>query len=155
MRGALQRVFVPLALAIALGPLAAAGCGGGGNGVGACKQIEEARCNRAASFCQSGSNPIVLTPPNYTNGSSAQACIRYYDTACLNGLEVGSYSPTQVNNCVGAINKGTCAIVETPWDDPSCAWLIPPNTPEASVEAASDAGGDAAEAGDSGDGASE
>jgi len=152
MRGALQRVFVPLALAIALGPLAAAGCGGGGNGVGACKQIEEARCNRAASKCQ---DSIPLTSPYAASGSEAAACIRYYDTACLNGLEVSDPGSAKVAACVKAINNGDCATVETPWNVSDCAWLIPPNTPEASVEAASDAGGDAAEGGDSGDAANE
>ncbi len=150
MRGALQRVFVPLALAIALSPLAAAGCSGSGNNVGTCKQIEEARCNQAPK-CPD----IQLTPPFYSNGSAVQACIRYYDTACLNGLAGNSPSSSQVTKCLAAINKGICSVVETPWSDPDCDWLIPPNTPEAGVDATDAEGGEAGEAGDSGDGASE
>ncbi len=152
MRGPLQRVFVPLALAIALGPLAAAGCGGGGNGVGTCKQIEEARCNRAYSHCQGNdAGDIQLMPPFYSNGTAVQACIRYYDTACLNGLAGNSPSSSQVTQCLAAINKGTCSVVETPWSVEACAWLIPPNTPEASVDATDAEGGDAADSAEAGD----
>ena len=148
----MRRWFVPLALAIALAPLGAAGCGSSATGVGACKQIEEARCNRAYNHCQTGSNPIQLTPPNYSSGNSAEACVRYYDTACLNGLAVGQYSNAQVTDCVNAINNGSCAVVLDPWDNSSaCSWLIPPNTPEASVEAGDAEGGDAADAGGDGD----
>jgi hypothetical protein len=145
----MHRVFVPLALALALAPMAAAGCGSSANGVGACKQIEEARCNRAASHCPD----IQLTPPYYASGSAADACIRFYDTACLNGLEVSGQSNSDVTNCVQAISNGTCAIVETPWNSPSCTWLIPPNTPEAGAEAgAADAdAGDTSDSGEEGD----
>jgi hypothetical protein len=144
----MRRWFVPLALAIALAPLAAAGCGSGGNGVGTCKQIEEARCNEAPK-CPD----IQLTPPYYTNGSAVDACIRYYDTACLNGLAVASPSSSEVTQCLQAINSGKCSIVETPWNDSRCAWLIPPNTPEAGPDgdAADGDGGDSSDAGEEGD----
>ena len=156
MRGPLHRVFVPLALAIALAPLAAAGCGTSANGVGVCKQIEEARCTRAYNHCQgTDASDISLTPPYYTSGNAEQACIRYYDTACLNGLAVANPNSTEVNDCLAAINGGTCAIVETPWNDSRCAWLIPPNTPEAGTDGDADAtdgdagdGSDATEEGD-------
>jgi hypothetical protein len=151
MRGALQRVFFPLALAVALSPLAAAGCGNSANGVGACKQIEEARCSRAFAHCQDGgASDISLTPPYYTNGNSEQACARYYDTACLNGLAVGTPSTTYVNDCVSAINQGSCAMVETPWNFPACSWLMPTPAPEAGPDGDADAAdtGDASEDGD-------
>jgi hypothetical protein len=143
----MRRWFVPLALAIALAPLGAAGCGSSANGVGTCKQIEDARCNRAPS-CPD----IQLMPPYYTSGSAVDACIRFYDTACLNGLAVANPSSAEVTQCLKAIQTGTCKVVEDPWDNSSaCAWLIPPNTPEASVEAGDAEGGDAADAGEDGD----
>jgi hypothetical protein len=151
MRGALQRVFFPLALAIALGPLAAAGCGTSANGVGVCKQIEQARCDRAYNHCQGNdASDINLSPPYYTSGNSEQACIRYYDTACLNGLEVSNASFTQadVNSCLAAINGGSCALVETPWDDPRCAWLVPPAQVEAGTDGDAEAGDADADAGE-------
>src|ERR1700683_4856475 len=122
----MRRCCGMLALAIALALLAAAGCGTSANGVGQCKQIEEARCAYAATHCQSGPNPIQLTPPYYTSGSAQQACDRYYDTACLNGLaNTPPSGQTSVNDCIQAI-QSSCALTETPWNDPRCAWLIPP-----------------------------
>ena len=150
----MRRWFVPLALAIALAPLAAAGCGTSATGVGACKQIEEARCSRAYNHCQGNdASDIALSPPYFTSGNSEQACVRYYDTACLNGLEVGTYSQTAVNNCVEAITSGTCETVETPWNVSACAWLIPPNTPEAGPDgdAADGDGSDTSDASEDGD----
>jgi hypothetical protein len=150
----MRRWFVPLALAIALAPLASAGCGNSATGVGACKQIEEARCNRAYSHCQGNdASDIDLSPPYFASGNSEQACVRYYDTACLNGLEVGSYTQTEVNNCVNAINQGTCALVLAPWNDSRCAWLTPPNTPEAGPDgdAADGDGSDSSDASEEGD----
>jgi hypothetical protein len=147
----MRRWFGTLAVAIALALLAAAGCGNGANGVGSCKQIEEARCARAAAICQSGDAAIQLAPPYTTNGSAQDACDRYYDTACLNGLATSPPYGNSVANCVKAIQTTKdCAIVETPWNDSACAWLIPPNTPEASTEASAE-GGDASDANEAGE----
>jgi hypothetical protein len=148
----MHRWLVPLVVAgttASLAPLFAgstAGCGTSANGVGACKQIEDARCQAAANCSQ-----IQLSPPYSTNGSATDACIRFYDTACLHGLAVATPSQTQINACVqsiqaatasaGAVKDGGCNVVETPWQyAPSCAWLIPP-----------DSGAPAADAGDAGD----
>ncbi len=148
----MRRTFGTLAVAIALALVAAAGCGNSANGVGVCKQIEEARCARAASFCGPTSDAsIQLTPPYYSNGSAQDACDRYYDTACLNGLAVSVPSNTDVGNCVKAIQSGLCDLVETPWSDSRCSWLIPPNTPEASTDADAE-GGDASDANEAGEG---
>jgi hypothetical protein len=150
----MRRWFGTLAVAIALALLAAAGCGNGANGVASCKQIEEARCAYAAANCQSGDAAIQLTPPYTTNGSAQQACDRYYDTACLNGLANNPPNGnTSVTDCVAAIQKGPCAVAETPWNYPACAWLIPPNTPEASTDADAEGGdaSDSSEAGEDGD----
>jgi hypothetical protein len=146
----MRRWFGTLAVAIALALVAAAGCGNSANGVGACKQIEEARCAYAATNCQSGDAAIQLTPPYYTSGSAQQACDRYYDTACLNGLANTPPYGNSVADCVAAIQKGPCALVETPWNYPACAWLIPPNTPEASTDADAE-GGDASDANEAGE----
>lgn len=133
---------IPLALGIALAPIAAAGCGSDATGVGDCKQIEEARCTAAAKC-----SAVSVTPPYYTNGSGTDACIRYYDTACLHGLAGNQPGPGQLNACVQKIQTGGCGVVEAPWSYPDCSWLIPPNTPEASTEASVDGeGGEAGEA---------
>jgi hypothetical protein len=137
--------LVLLVLALAAAPVAA-GCGTDAQGVQTCKDIEEARCNAAAS-CPS----VQITPPYTTNGSDVAACIRYYDVACLHGLAVtdpGS-STAKVSNCIKAISvKGACAVVANPELSPDCAWLIPPNTPAPEAGEA----GDASDAGDAGDG---
>ena len=137
----------PLLLALALaGAPVAAGCGTDATGVGTCKEIEEARCTAAASCPE-----IQITPPYYTNGSAVDACIRYYDTACLHGLAVGNQSDTVVNGCVAAIKaKGACAVVENPATSAACSWLTPPNTPppEAGPGEAGDAGDAGTDVGD-------
>jgi hypothetical protein len=146
----MRRWVVPLALAVGLGLVSAAGCGNSAIGVNYCKQIEEARCDQAPK-CPD----IQLTPPNYSTGSAVDACKRYYDIACLNGLQGNNTSSAQVTQCVNAINDfgGNCKIVEAPWTYAPmgvCSWLIPPNTPEAGPDGdASDAdtGAEAAEDG--------
>jgi hypothetical protein len=112
-----------------------------------CKTIEEARCNAAAKC----SSTVQLTPPYTTNGSDVDACIRYYDVACLHGLAVSDVSGAQVSACVAAISApGACAIVANPELAPKCSWLIPPNTPP--PDASDGEAGDAADAADSSDG---
>ena len=135
--------LVLLALALAATPVAIAGCGTDATGVQTCKDVEEARC-RAAASCPA----VQITPPYYANGSSVDACIRFYDVACLHGLAVtdpGS-STQKVSDCVNAISlKGACSVVANPELAPQCSWLIPPNTPAPE-------GGEAGDASDAGDG---
>jgi hypothetical protein len=95
----------------------AAACGTAADGVDACKQIEEARC-KLAPACG-----ITLEPPYSNAGTDVDACIRYYDIACLHGLEVGNPGPTAVNACVAAITN--CATVVAPQNNPACSWLSP------------------------------
>ncbi len=141
------RLVPLLALAVALAPLAAAGCGTDAVGVAACKQIEEARCLRAAKSCPQ----LQVSPPVYNSGSWADACIRDYDVACLHGLSVSDPGPAVVNACVSAIQSGTCDVVQNPTTAAACAWLQPPASTAAD---ASDAeGGEGGEGGDAGDGA--
>jgi hypothetical protein len=108
------------------------GCGTDATGVDQCKQIEEARCRRAAAACPD----VHLTPPYSTTGSAADECVRFYDTACLHGLENGPPKPEDVDHCVAAIAHGTCDVVQTPESSPACAWLIPPAEADASSVAA-------------------
>jgi hypothetical protein len=68
---------------------------------------------------------MTLEPPYSTSGSDTDACIRFYDTACLHGLEVNDPGPTAVSQCVAAINRA-CTVVAQPQTDPACAWLAPP-----------------------------
>ena len=137
------RVPAVLALAVGLATVAAA-CGSSATGVDACKSIEEARCKQVPS-CP---NVQVSPPLWYTSGSAVDACIRYYDTACLHGLSIGSNPGTsQLNACVAAINSGDCNTVAAPETDPSgaCAWLIPPADEDGGD------GGDASDAAADGD----
>jgi hypothetical protein len=138
------RVRAP-AFAILLGVvLPAVGCGTDAVGIDVCKQIEEARCRRA------GACGVVLEPPYSTTGGPVDACIRYYDVACLHGLANG-YDPgaAPVRACIAAIGDDPCTngkdLVAHPENDPACAWLVPPAVAlqqEASTAADSDAAGD-------------
>jgi hypothetical protein len=136
---------VLLVLALAGAPVVTAGCGTDAHGVDTCKQIEEARCRAAdADKC----SVIQSPPPYYSNGSPVDACIRYYDVACLHGLAVSNDPhPSDVAACVKAINSGKCSIVEDPTTSSACSWLSP--TPvEAGAEAEAGEAGDASDAGD-------
>jgi hypothetical protein len=116
---------------LALAGLLIAACTGGPVGVDACKSIETARCQQVAKNCPG----ISMQPPIWTSGDGADACIRYYETACLHGLAVGDPGSTAVTQCVNAINNNGCDVVATPEIDPACSWLVPP-VPEAGAEAA-------------------
>jgi hypothetical protein len=132
----MPRLPVVLALALGLAPVVGA-CGTSAVGVAACKSIEEARCRQIPS-CPN----VQISPPLwYTAGSATDACIEYYETACLHGLSVSDPGTSDVNNCVYAINNDGCDVVAEPQIDPLCAWLIPPAVEE-----------DAGEAGDAPDG---
>jgi hypothetical protein len=142
----MRRWLAPILVAGSLGalaPFAGTGCGSSATGVGVCKQIEDARCQAAANCSQ-----IALSPPYYTSGSGTDACIRFYDTACLHGLAVATPSQTQVDACVSAIQKPkACAVVIAPWTSPACTWLVPPDSGSPVVDAGD--GGDASNAADS------
>ncbi len=115
------------------------GCGTGAVDVDGCRQIEEARC-RQAPGCG-----IPITPPYFTSGTNVEACIRFYDDACLHGLASSDPGAAAVNACVMAIQNDTvkkdgCSIVLVPQtDQAACGWLVPPaSTPaDAAAEAAS------------------
>jgi hypothetical protein len=128
-----------LALGIGTAGLLGSGCGTDAAGVQSCREIEEARCRRLGvlgSACN-----ISLEPPYYTSGNAVDSCIRFYDTACLHGLEVSDPGPVVVNECVSAIADGGCNIVTSPQDAPACAWLVPAALADAGAEA--DVGPDA------------
>lgn len=143
-------LVLPLALA-ALAPFCAGGCGTDAYGVSECKQIEEARC-RAAAKCPD----IPLGDIYHASGTDVDACIRFYDIACLHGLEVNDPGATVVNQCVLAIQAtdggASCSIVEQPWTTKACSWLAPSNIPEASTPEAAPDAADASDAADSSDG---
>ena len=130
------------ALTVAVPLLVCAACGSDATGVDTCKRIEEARCRRAPG-CR-----IQLEPPYFTSGNAVDACIRFYDTACLHGLEASDPGPVVVSACVDAIsNPATaCSVVASPQTDPKCAWLVPSSTPSD----ASDAVGNATDAANQG-----
>lgn len=114
-------------------------CGTDAVGVESCRKVEEARCRQAPSC------GIPLEPPYHTSGNDVGACIRFYDDACLHGLEVSDPGPTAVNACVAAIQSNGCGVVKAPETAPdaACAWLVPPASApssDAAPEAASEAG---------------
>jgi hypothetical protein len=130
--------WLALAFVAALAvPVLGIACSNGANGVDACRQIEDARCVRAASC------GIDLAFPLHAGSSPSDdvtACQLFYEDACLHGLTT-SVSPSniEVTQCVAAIAKtGSCDAVVNPQNNPSCAWL---NPPDAGVDAgtASDA----------------
>jgi hypothetical protein len=126
-------------------------CGTSAVDVDGCRQIEEARCRQAPSC------GIKLTIPNFTSGSDVDACIRYYDDACLHGLVAGDPGPTAVSACVAAIqadtlDKDDCGVVTAPQSDTAaCGWLLPTGT--APADASADVS--VVDAGDAGDTGSE
>jgi|SRR5580704_3676561 hypothetical protein len=129
------RRLAALALLLA-GPAVASGCGTDAVDVDGCRQIEEARC-RQLPACG-----IMPETPWFTSGTTVDACVRYYDDACLHGLAVSDPGPAAVSACVAAIEadtkqKDSCAIVNAPQTDvAACGWLVPPAT---TVADASDA----------------
>ncbi len=128
-------------------PVCATGCGTSPVGVGACKQIEEARCRRAPAC------GVSINPPYSTNGSDVDECIRFYDVQCLHGLAVADPGSQAVSACVASIMSSPCdgspPLFET---NSACDWLTTLPPAEASAEAdetGTDAASDATEAGDS------
>ena len=135
-RGSLAAVLLAGAV-LAGGCIVGEGCGTDATGVDSCRQIEDARCRRAPAC------GISLQPPYSTSGSAVDACIRFYETACLHGLEVSDPGPLIVGQCVTAITDGGCSVVASPQTSPACAWL----SPSPSATDASDAPTDALDAG--------
>jgi hypothetical protein len=123
--------IVASALGAALVALVA--CGTDAAGVDSCKKIEEARCQRAPA-CN-----ISLTDPPHRD-PDVEACLRFYDIACLHGLEVGDPGTVIVQGCVTAIQNNDCNTVLHPETDPACAWLIPIPTPDAGTDGTDDGG---------------
>jgi hypothetical protein len=143
----MRRPWLLLAIPLAVAPLVALvglGCGSGAIDVQACQEIETARCNQAPK-CPA----IDLEPPYSTSGTDVQACIRFYQVACLHGLTESPPTGQSVSECVDRINSAegdaACSIIEEPWSVDACAWLNPPALPEASTDA-SDAGDAASDA---------
>jgi hypothetical protein len=129
---------VALSLAFA-GGLGVVACGNTANDVGACQQLESARCVRAQGC------GIDLGFPLHS-GSSAQdavtACQMYYRDECLHGLVTpATVTSAEVSSCLKAIQTGSCETVVSPQSNVACAWLIPP---DAGAEAGADATTDSA-----------
>jgi hypothetical protein len=134
-----------LALACAITSFALVfACGTGASSPDACRSVMEAQCRRAPA-CN-----IPLEPPYSATGSTVDACIRFYDVACLHGLEVGNPGANEIKACVAAISNlsNDCGVVATPQNVSACSWLIPPaaaTTSDAAAEATAQAAIDAAE----------
>jgi hypothetical protein len=129
-----------LALACAMTAFAlGSACGTGASSPDACRSVMEAQCRRA------GTCNLPLQPPYSTSGSNVDACIRFYDVACLHGLEVGNPGATMINACVAAIAdlSNDCGVATSPQNVSACAWLIPP-APATTTDAAPDAPPEAA-----------
>ena len=131
-----------VALVAALGAFALApACGTDAVGIGACREVETARCTHAAAC------GVDLSHPVHSDGTDGdvESCIRFYHDQCLHGL-VASKEPgaIAVKACVDAISSGDCAVVKQPETSSACAWLTPPATVDAAV--ADSATADAADA---------
>jgi hypothetical protein len=124
-------------VAVALVALVAMGCGTSPVGVGACKQVEEARCRRAPAC------GVNLEPPYSTTGGDVAACIRFYDVACLHGLAVADPGQDAVNACVASIESSPCAGLPLFETGSACAWLTKVTGVEAGTSDASEASADA------------
>jgi hypothetical protein len=125
--------------ALMMAVASATDCGTSATGVDACRQIEGARCRRAPAC------GIPLQPPYHTTGSDVDACIRFYDLACLHGLAVSDPGTAAVQACAAAINNNGCGVVRQPESDTACAWLdagAPGSSPDASAAAADAGSGD-------------
>ena len=89
-----------------------------------CRNIEEARCRKAP-----GCNIDLDQPPHSgtSNDDKIEACIAWYDDACLHGFIAGDPGPTAIQSCVDAINGGDCNTVAHPETNSACVWLVPPD----------------------------
>jgi hypothetical protein len=134
-----------LALACAMAALAlGSACGTGASSPDACRSVMEAQCRRA------GACNLPLQPPYSPSGSNVDACIRFYDVACLLGLEVGNPGATAINACVAAIADlaNDCGVATSPQNVSACSWLIPQaaaTTTDAAPDAPAEATVDAPE----------
>ncbi len=127
----LSRVSTSLAIAalVAVATAVAPGCGNDAVGVEACRQIEDARCNRAVEC----SIPLAAPPHR---GDDVAACVKFYRDECLHGLaSKNDPGTTKVQACVQAIAAGFCSVVVAPESDPACAFLIPAPIPDAGSSA--------------------
>ena len=135
MRIALRIAVRVVALVAGLGAFALAlalaqACGTDAVGIGACREVETARCTHAAAC------GVDLSHPVHSDGTEGdvESCIRFYQDQCLHGL-VASKEPgaIAVKACVDAISSGDCAVVKQPETSSACAWLIPPAAVDAAV----------------------
>lgn len=110
-------------------------CGTDASGVEACRQVEEARCHQGPACGVDMSKPVHRDSP----AMDVDACIRWYDDACLHGLMVADPGGPQTQACVAAINTGDCPTVLHPETNAACAWLLPVGV-DASTDAPVDAG---------------
>src|SRR5215467_624880 len=102
------RLALGLAVSGAVLVLGSAACGTDAVGIESCRKVEEARCRQAP-----GCNISLATPVH--QGDDVEACIRYYDDACLHGLEAPDPGAPSVDACVRFIDSQTdCNIVLHP-----------------------------------------
>lgn len=126
-----MRVFSAICAGVVLA--FAFACGTDPVGVETCKRIETVRCESAPACGLDLGRPVHRGDDPK---SAVAACIRYYEDACLHGLEIANdpgSSSTEANKCVDAIINGSCDVVRTPEIHPDCAWLVPPPPPPAPV----------------------
>jgi hypothetical protein len=117
-----------------LAPALFGACGTDANGIETCKKIEEARCRRAPDCGMSLATPVHV-------GNDVNACIRYYDDACLHGIAGNEPSAAALNACIAAINSD-CNAVQTPESNAACIFLVPNPPPDAGPDTAPDAASD-------------
>jgi hypothetical protein len=121
-----------LLLTFALGGLLAFACGTDAVGVETCRRVEEARCRRVADACTTS---VDLSKPAHRD-ADVDACIRYYDTACLHGL-VTATEPggLQADRCIEALGRASCDDILHPERLSECSWLNPILPPAGGTDA--------------------
>ena len=138
-----KRLALALALVLPLASLEG-GCGTGGVDVDGCRQSRRPAAARARLV-------IEITARYFTSGTDVEACIRYYDDACLHGLASSNPGASAVSACVTAIQndstrKDGCSTVKPPQtEQTACGWLVPPvptTPPDASEAPTADAAAD-------------
>jgi hypothetical protein len=137
----ISRAAWTAAIVVGVATLLLGACGTDATGIEACRKVETLRCKKAPN-CQ-----IDLDIPLHkgeSQGSDIDGCVRWYNDACLHGVSGGDPGAPALQACVDALTAGDCNMVLHPESHPACAWLIPPNAPDAGQ----DAGPDAADAAD-------
>ena len=120
-----------------LGAVTWPGCGTDAVDVDACRRIEYIRCEQGPRCPGLGVSDV-------------ESCKRFYRDQCLHGLAGISPRTQDLDDCVTAIQTGTCDVVEKPETAEACTFLIPAPEETAGSGGASGSAGASGSSGQSG-----